>query len=403
MNLFSLTATQGADIAYTIDASGGSFTGSETLAAVVTRGDGQASLLSVTPTWSDSTDGEVTLTLTTANLATLTPGSYLVLVKADSTLMAVGRLSVLPNVGVGTPTRALATPAEAIGLLPSLGSDQDDYNVLPFILEAATKKCEEYCGRKLVLSAFDRLYTLNQNAAIILHSRPVPVISRCQTALGTGLEIRYTGSAQQATVTVAPTTPDVLTISSLTLKSVSSGVETSTTLTISNYATITALETAIEAVSGWTAETDYGTRAATELFGTPGVFGAKDAACVLPLYMQQVPAYLVDSDRGRLEFDPAIFDTSSYLPNDTRQVAVRVTYRAGYAYLTADITAGYEPVPADLKIACVMSARAMLDASDMTTLVKSQTVKDRSYTLNDKAIAIPSVAESILASYMDAI
>jgi hypothetical protein len=403
VNLFQITAVQGTDHAFTVDASGGTFIGSEALTAVVTRGDGQAALLSLTPAWSDATEGQATLSLSTANLATLTPGPYLVLVKADAVLIAIGQLAVVPNVGVGTPARALVTPAEAIGLIPALATDQDGFNMLPFVLEAATRRCEEYCGRELVLSSFDRLYSLNQNSAIILHSRPVPVVSRCQTALGVGIEIRYTGAAEQATVTVAPTTPDVLTVSALTLKSVASGVETTTTLTLSTYVTIADLVAAIVAVTGWTASTFYGTTATTELFGTPGIFGAKAATVTIPIYSQQVYQYFVDTFRGRIEFDPGILSTSSYLPNDFRQYGVRIAYRAGFAYLAADLTAGYAPAPADLKIACVMTARALLDSADQTGLVKSQTVKDRSYTVNTEAVAIPPVAASILASYMDAI
>ena len=402
MNIPKLTIVQGAATAFTMDAYGGAFTGSETITGVITRGDGQAALLSPTLAWDDYTEGTVTLTVGETDFDTLTPGPYLLLVKANSVLILVAAVALLPNVGIGTPTRALTTPAEAVGLVPSLATSQDDFNVLPLVLEASTRRIEEHCRRKLLLSDYDRLYVPNRCAAVILDSRPVPIISRCQTALGSGIEIRYTGSAQQATVAVAPTSTDVLTIATLTLKSVSSGVATTTTLTMSNYTTVSALVTAIGAVSGWTAETDYGTRAASELFGTPGVYGAKDAAFVIPLYSQQIEQYTLDTRRGRLEFDPGIFNTSSYLPDDVRQVAVRVTYRAGYAYLTADIAAGYEPVPADLKLACVLVTQAMSKGGQVQVSgIKSQTVKDRSYTVNDQATAIPSVAQSILASYMD--
>jgi hypothetical protein len=96
---------------------------------------------------------------------------------------------------------------------------------------------------------------------------------------------------------------------------------------------------------------------------------------------------------------------ASYLP-----VNIRAVYRAGYAYLAADLDLGYPAVPADLKRACAMVANAMMGETDFAGPVFGQAIQrggvTQSYQLRGNGTAITSVvpdaARIILDGYSEA-
>jgi hypothetical protein len=78
---------------------------------------------------------------------------------------------------------------------------------------------------------------------------------------------------------------------------------------------------------------------------------------------------------------------------------VRIVYRGGYAIEAADIAAGYEPPPGDLKKATVMTARSIQESALTASPVIQQSVQGRSYSKTGASGVIPTEAMSILNNY----
>lgn len=88
------------------------------------------------------------------------------------------------------------------------------------------------------------------------------------------------------------------------------------------------------------------------------------------------------------------------------ETTIRAVYRAGYAYLQADLALGYEAVPADLKRACAMVANAMMSETDFVGPVFGQSINrsgvSQSYQLRGDTSVIPKSAQVILDGYGEA-
>lgn len=138
-----------------------------------------------------------------------------------------------------------------------------------------------------------------------------------------------------------------------------------------------------------------------------------DSRPVLPLDTftygdQAITDYTLDEQEGVITLGrgwyPSFITGSSWTAN------FRAVYRAGYAYLQADLDLDYPAVPADLKRACAIVANAMMNETDFAGPVFGQAVQrsgvTHSYQLrgNGTAItsAIPDAARVILDGYSEA-
>ena len=412
---FEIRAIQGQAVAATITLDAGAFVGTESLKAAVGVGDNQDAILSLTPTWTaGQTSGaytQVDLALTDAQTLALPWGVYNVQIGLDdeTAALAYGWLTIYPGPGgEGAPQwRSLASPALAVAYLPNITLDQQD--ILPHALAAATRSIEGYCRRPLVLDSYDHFIRPQNSNRLRLKTRPVVELTRCSSGLKTAVQVQNT-SATSATVNAVLSGPDSLGVSSLVFTSVVSGVSTVQTIVLASYATLTLLAAAINGLgNGWSAtvpDSSDGATASSEIIGTVGARDARWSPAFLCVSDSPLSDYWLDPEQGVIEINQG-FAGGGLVGNprlerlDTRRLGIRVTYRAGYAYLKADTDLGYPVVPEDLAAACVMTASAILEAAATVGPVKSQTVNDRSYTLGDVRADIPDEAKLILARYVD--
>jgi hypothetical protein len=414
---FEWRAFQGQGVTFTVTLAA-SFVGTETLSAAIYGGDSAAAVLTITPTWTAGQTAnaytQADCALTGAQLAALYPGSYSVLVSVAGGLAALakGDLEVYPAPG-GTALpyyRTLASPAFAQSFLPGLTREQMD--ALPLALVAATRAVEAYVGRPLVLDNYDHIIRPNNTRRLRLRSRPIVEVSRVKANAQPGVILTSSlGTGSSATVRIVPSAPNSLQIASLVFATVTSGVATSQTLTMSTYNTFADLSTAINALgNGWGSRTQTSTSglAVTEAYGTPGVHGVLYENPYIKTHVDWLGWHWNDPGQGFIEVNEPI-SGGFLVPNqrlehqDYRDWGVRVTYRAGYATAAADIALGYYPVPEDLAVACVMTANSIMESAPATGPIKSQSVKDRSYTLKDSHNAIPDAAKTLLMKYQSVV
>ncbi len=416
---FEIRAFQGQALTRTVTLNPPSaFLGTELLTGSVYYGDTQAAVLTTVPTW---TAGQVSgsydlvdFSLTALQLASIPPGSYAVLIglAGGTAALAKGFLEVYEAPG-GLPTpyyRSLVTPARAQSFLPQISREQLD--TLPFALAAATRAIETYVGRPLVLDSYDHIIRPNNSRRLRLRTRPVVELSRVKAGACAAIQLDSgLGTGDQATVRVIPTAPNSLAIDSLVFNSTVAGGTTSQTLMMADYGVIQDLADAINALgNGWMALAYAGTSGlpASEMYGTPGVIGVLGQRPYLMVHTDWLGWQWLDPDQGILEVNQSI-PGGFGVPNlrmevgDSRDRGVRVSYRAGYATAAADIALGYYPVPEDLQSACIMTCNAILETTPMQGPVKSQSVKDRSYVLQDNPSVIPKSCEVILMKYQDVV
>lgn len=411
---FELRAIQGEGTVATVTFDDGAFQGTESLTATIGVGDAQAAILTLVPTW---TAGQTTGAYSQADVAlastqtlALPWGVYNAQVSlADaSSALAYGWLTIYPGPG-GTAVpywRSLASVATAVGYLPDLAQNKQD--ALPHALAAATRAIEAYVQRPLVLDSYDHFVRPQNTSRLRLRARPVVELTRCASGLNSAVQVTNT-TATAATVNFVTTNPASLGVKSLVFTSTLSGVATTQTITVASYGTISLLTSAINALgNGWSATTasTVSDQASSEIIGTPGARDARTGTVDLFIASQPLSQYWLDPDHGTVEINQG-FAGNGLVGNprleraDSRNWGIRVTYRAGYAYLKADSDLGYYVVPEDLAAACITTANSILETAPIQAAVKSQTVKDRSYVLRDNPAVIPDVAKTILARYLE--
>lgn len=418
-----VSAYQGVTASQTIqaqDANGNDltgFTGSPALTAVVWAGADQAAAATLTPTWVSATAGTISFVLSGATSATIPAGFYEVVISLDDDSQVLRRFYLDLSFAPGTSTyRSLARLSDCQALLPAFFSSGQSLDALPVALEAATVTIENYCGRILALTTFDKLYRPGRTRKIQLDAWPVPILTRLQTDLASVLTIGCNFTTNQiATVQLTASSQSSNTLATLIFNRIASGSLTTTTLTASTYTTVADLVTAINALGGgWyaTSSAPYSTWAVSEINANPGTYGVQDGLG-LQAFVRDIGEYSLDPATGIIELTenrPQAFRYSDrsygngygwFGAGDPRTANVRARYRAGYATAAADITAGYEPVPMDLRAACVMTTQAIIEAAPAAGPVREQSVKDRSYKLHDGFGSIPESAKLILGKYIN--
>lgn len=277
-----------------------------------------------------------------------------------------------------------------------------------------------------MLTTFDKLYRPGRTRRIYLETWPVATVTSVTTDLISTMNVTNaaTNGVSIATVSMGragiwnqPYVP-----TSLTFTTVASGVPTVQVLQFADYATVQALSVAIGQLgNGWSVITNPGGYGPMQVMNWPpsrlffamGTFGAIGAQVQILAYLNDLTLYDVHSERGYIELNENIAEAYRYADRaygqgfgwswssatESRNANVRVQYRAGYAVAQADVAAGYEPVQDDLKMACVLTAQAILATAPMVGEVQSQSVDGRSYTLRQDASIIPKSARVLCNGY----
>lgn len=106
--------------------------------------------------------------------------------------------------------------------------------------------------------------------------------------------------------------------------------------------------------------------------------------------------YDLNSWTGKLRVDPYYWSGSGDRIDGR---LIRVVYRGGYAIEPADIALGLEAVPRPLRKACCMVARSIQEGALTAGPVKTQTVRDRSYTKTENPLAVMDEIMPLIRAY----
>lgn len=407
--MFTVRAVQGGTWSFDIDLSGGSFTGSETLAGTITRGDGRTPLLSFTPTWKIPSIGVVTASGSSADLDTLGVGSFFVNVGVGGgPIVSVGILHVGPGSSVTPGLRSLVTPAEAVAVIPDILRTPDQFDALPGLLADATTLIEQECERTLILSDFDGIWPQSSygRTRTIELEWPIADVTKVQTRAVEAVQLRLT-TGERGSIRLVPVSATSRQVASIILsRTVSGVVVANVTLTVSDYATLALLQVALQ-TTGWTAvvTAGYENYPTSELVNL--VAAGSSTTGIGP--NQTLGLWLFDGCNTDYEVTPLgkllIESANVWTEDRIRSVqgrrfgAVRVVYRGGYAIEDADLAAGYAPVPGDLRKATVMTARSLQESALTASPIIQQSAAGKSYSKTGKAGAIPIEAMTILQNH----
>lgn len=250
--------------------------------------------------------------------------------------------------------------------LGTLTSDQED--TLDLLCIAAQAAIEKYLNRIIAAANYDEVVEAQNDGRGFLKQYPVNYLTRFYNDRVAGLTLQHT-SAQIASYYVDRAG------STLRLNSVTSGVETAQTTTLTGV-TLSALATAVNALAGdWlaTAATDYAAYPATDL--AEG-YGDATSEATVELW------------KGSGRTIPTI--------NRIGEIAI------GCRYARVRYNAGYSAIPEDLLSVCADMAKAMFSGGGQ--VVSSESLGDYSYTvaaMTDTLLRLPLQNKNILAKYKE--
>lgn len=241
----------------------------------------------------------------------------------------------------------LITRERALRNLASLSSPTAaEYLALDTMIRVASNAIEKYCQRSFVAQQKDELYNGTDSHRLIL--RDFPIISVERIAYGPTGVLRVTNNSatnQRATLKV--------TSDGLTLTRVASGVTSISTLNFASYVTITALNTAINALgSGWgstIASSTFNLWPSADLRAIQGAIACKDTQAEIRIHTSELSHYEIDERKGILTMGYGASDFPGEQP----------TWYGGIHYWRIIYTAGYETVPEDVQEACAQWAAAL--------------------------------------------
>ena len=234
---------------------------------------------------------------------------------------------------------------------------------------------ERYCGIEFEAGTISERYDGNGYPTLILNNRPVNTVTRVCIAETGVIGITNTlSTGTEAYVRVDSTT--------MTLTVIVGATVTTNVLTLATYATITDLQTAINALSasGWeaTVPTGYGDYSPTDLVVTESMYCLISQA-TLDLFAESVTDYLLYSSRGWIELGLGVFTVGS------RNVLVEYTY-------------GYATIPGALKEAVLHLISLAYHRSRIDPTLSSERLGDHAWSRTTDALSsIQDDMESELA------
>lgn len=218
-----------------------------------------------------------------------------------------------------------------------LGTNSYSTAQITAAVNAANEAVQQYCQRDFTASTRREWIWLDGTNAVRLKDYPLIRLTRCSFETRDAMSIEYTNtSAVAASVSITDT---VLTISAVVPGSSKTGYQE---FTLSDYTSMAALETAIEAQTG--TDGTWSVEVLQEDFPTAIQPKAHDDCLNQKLY-PQIP----------FDVAPAHVDTLSGLITLT-------TVRNGWVFV--EYRAGYETVPADVQQVATELAAAILATKD---------------------------------------
>lgn len=318
----------------------------------------------------DALAASVTVTDTTVDLV-ITGGNDAGLTSVDITSASNDTLTELVSTIDGTSgwqARLLGeSTADSSDLVPqaatnALGIANEvtlkilDTFLIETLINAASAKIEGWLNRNVLSRGYAEFYNGTGTDVLVLNQDPVTAINRVATQRETVLEVKFTGTGSYASVGVTDTT--------MILHSLSTSSST-TTLTLSDSTSLTALVTAIEAVSGWEAT----------------IISGRDA--YFPSVLIPVPNRYCLNNPVQLDM-PCEGLVEEY---ELRQPAIlwrRGTWYPGFNNVYVEYTAGESSAPYNIQQAATAMVATVLREGRRDTSIKSYKLGDFGYTLAEK-------------------
>lgn len=267
-------------------------------------------------------------------------------------------------------------------------TDSDSDTLLTETINSSSALIERV-GGKLWLSR-DLRHRLDGDwqRTVVLPQKPVNTINAVRYGAAGALSVTYTGSAIRAQAAVTQTGIRLHTVSS-------SGTATASHLLFADYGSCTSLETAIEAVSGWTA-TVLNNVPSTDLNPTGGQ-DALNRTVEFDYPDRDDVEWVANYDRGTVEFNR--FGAWRWQEYRDNWYAPRRVPRQSQGIIV-EYNAGYSAVPADVEQLCREIATEMYYAGYDNPAIKSSTLGPYSVTFGGDDYAI--IIRQRLAHLIDA-
>jgi len=244
-------------------------------------------------------------------------------------------------------------------------------SLITALINRATSAIQRYCDRDFISATYREIID-GESDVIVLEHYPVISIQMFSVGRQAGLTITNTSSdAYNAYVQVDDTT--------MTLVVQGGSNAGSNSLTLDDYASITALRAAIDALgSGWSTTAvsdDAELWDPIELLPTSGV-NVLNVKIDLDLPDTPNSDYLIDYDTGIITNNCYGIDSYHAGYEDNHYYSYY-----GIQNIIVRYTAGYATTPADLEQICLDLTKAYYDARTQSAAVESERIGDYSYKL----------------------
>lgn len=247
-------------------------------------------------------------------------------------------------------------------------------SLLASLVNQVSARIERICSRRFVARRWVERYAIPHAGQITLKQYPVLSVSRVLTGGSETVRVRYDASgALAAGVSVIFDEQGLSGVMRLTSTN-AEGVETTTHLSLDTYTTTSSLVQAIEAVDGWVASIT--SLALTCHLHATGVMDVLNRHVGFSQPNQSLEWWDMETAVGRL----------------------KLWQRAGR--VVVDYRAGYETIPADLKLAATELVAQAYQAGRQNSAVKFESLGNYSYTLATQA-EISDALWSRLRLYME--
>ena len=264
------------------------------------------------------------------------------------------------DIDSGRLIRSVATSCFGQGNEQTLPVVNDE--LLEVLVTDIWARMESQLDRNILSDDYDEIVRIGNEGIGLLANPVVSDIDFVSVDFADSFTIEYTGSDLTATV-------EVTDLAVITRSTDSAGSTTTTTSTFASNASVTAMVSTLDALSGWSAtEVNNGD---TLLLERRGPQVAKSGLITIQRWDEWDGYYQCEYSAGTLDF------------RGSGVSGVNQGYWRGWPYRDARVkyTAGYSSIPSDVELEVILAAKAAWDMSSKDMAVKSEKLGDYTYTL----------------------
>lgn len=242
-------------------------------------------------------------------------------------------------------------------------TDSDNDSLITDLISRSTSAIQKFTSRDLLETTYREIRDWDGNSDVLTDQYPILSVTMFSTSREEAFGIRNTsGDSYNSYIQINSTTMILV---------VQGGTNAgSNSITLSDYSTLTELQTAITALdAGWDMTTPTSTLAIwspTELLPISGI-NTKDDYSDIELPGEPDDYFVIDENAGIIS-GASIWNTRG---------------RTGRQNLVIKYTAGYETTPADLEQICIDLTKVYYDSRTRDGGLKSETIGDYDYSVGD--------------------